>query len=150
MNFAFLENFQKSLGGLVIATRQLMQLEWFLGSWRWNRLSAQPWPSGDTCLSPSFLGFLWTTWRWWTPARRRKPILVRFWCFGFLGWFWSGKKEVLSNCEWLEVLHCWITCGWRFNLIKLLWITFWGWTFESFYDLSIIIANWYWNCAGYS
>jgi len=44
-------------------------------------------PNRQTTLgcSPSLLGFGWRAWRWWTPARRREPILVRFWCCGCFG-----------------------------------------------------------------
>jgi len=35
---------------------------------------------------------------WWTPVRRREPILVRFWCFGIPKLTLIGVQD--SNNDW--------------------------------------------------
>ena len=50
-------------------------------------------PPSDTNLPPSFLGFVWSIWRWWTPARRCEQnwlVLGLLWFFSRL--FDRGKK----------------------------------------------------------
>jgi len=50
-------------------------------------------PGGERCAArrrvtdqPRFWVFAWTAWRWWKPARQRRPILVQFWCFECSDW----------------------------------------------------------------
>jgi len=93
MNFAFLENFQEPPGRLFIDVRRLMCLE-FSGFLR--RGTAWRHIPGRQAIPVSYpLGFVWIAWRWWTPTRRCESIWLDFWCFGVLGWFWSGEKTLI-------------------------------------------------------
>jgi len=56
-------------------------------------------PPDDSTCSTQFLGFIWTAWQWWTPARRHESILL-----GVLGGFLSGERKLyLGGLLWLEV-----------------------------------------------
>jgi len=52
-----------------------------------NHLAAWPWPPGDTGVQPNSLGFVWTTWQWWTTSRRCGLFWLDSWVFGVLGDF---------------------------------------------------------------
>ena len=101
-------------------------------AWRWI-----PIPPGDINLQPSFWVLWWTCWQWWTPVKRRESNWLGFNVLCVLGWFWSGKNEVLLDYWWCDVLYCRIIYGWRLNVGVFL-LLIWEWI------LWISIGN-YWS-----
>jgi len=87
----FLENFQKPPSGRWTATRRTHAFVdglWVLAR---NRLAASNVLLGDTSLCTQFFWFYWI-------ARRREPILVRFWCF------WGSRMTLIEE-KWNSYMY---------------------------------------------
>ena len=109
-------------------------------AWRWI-----PVPPGATNLQPIFWVLWWTAWWWWTPTRRRESNWLVFYVLCVLGWFCSGKNEVLLDYWWCYVLYCRIIYGWRFNLINC-YEHLLGLNVGVFiYDSKMNTMNWHWK-----
>jgi len=93
-------------------------------------------------LTSQFFGFCWIAWRWWTPAKRREPILVPLWCFRVSRMILIGEK---GSFIYLCMIRCHISLNdaWlKFKLDEIAWISFRVWQIG---DLRVINV-WGWNC----
>jgi len=101
--------------------RRLMYFIVCFGVLMRNRLTMQ-------VAQPNFWVSLWTTWRWWTPARRRADV-TQLWGFqGFRLFFIDGKGVLII--DWLKGKGLWWNCSvmWR-NLMKMIDMYIRVWTF---------------------
>jgi len=92
----------------------------------------------------SFWVLMWTTWRWWTHARRCKQVWLIFFCV----WgFWVvliEENESLPDNGKLDIVNCCIGMWIEVIGVKLTWMHFKVWKIGDF-ELGMIYAELHWG-----